>query len=387
MKRIELLLLAATSFAVPACSNSVSQTGGGGDDDTSGSGDEWDQALASRVVDYPAALRAAALRLTGDLPTVAETNSIVSAADDAGKKAAYEGLITQYLGRPTFANQIFEFWQNTMKQGDTPALDSAPALAAQITVNNLSYMNLFTQNANTLVTFDPVASTFTAAAPANGGPVAGVLTDAGVHTQYFSNFAFRRVRWIQEVWDCARFPAEVNPNGGTDVGGASLYTGVWSFNSIASPTNGGGRVNFQDTSAVICANCHTTINHIAPLFANYDMNGVFQTTISAPTPLPNNPLAKLSDYLPPGETTAWRYQKPAADIPSFGTQMSQDPSVAACGVARIWNWALGKTDITDTLQVVPTDTIQTQLDAFTAGGFKMKDLVFAVFTSDDFVKF
>ena len=388
MKRIELLLLAATSFAVPACSNSVNQTGGGDDDSGSATGDEWDQALASRVVDYPAALRAAALRLTGDLPTVAETNSVNSAADDAGKKAAYEALITQYLGRPTFATQIFEFWQNTMKQGDTPAFDSAPALAAQITVNNLSYMNLFTQNSNTNVTFDPATSTFTAAAPANGGPVAGVLTDPGVMTQYFSNFAFRRVRWIQEVWDCARFPAEVNPNGGVDVGGASLFTGVWPFTSISGSVSKTGRVNFQDTSAVICANCHTTINHIAPLFAFYDMNGLYNaTTMQVPTPLPKNPLAVLSDYLPAGETTAWRYQKPAADIPALGAQMAQDPAVAACGVARIWNWALGKTDITDTLQIVPTETIQTQLDAFTAGGFKMKDLVFAVFTSDDFVKF
>jgi hypothetical protein len=117
------------------------------------------------------------------------------------------------------------------------------------------------------------------------------------------------------------------------------------------------------------------------------MNGIYGATIMVPTPLPKNPLAVMSDYLPPGETTAWRYQKPAADIPALGAQMAADPSIAACGVARIWNWALGKTDITDTLQIVPTETIQTQLDAFTASGFKMKDLVFAVFTSDDFVKF
>ena len=58
-----------------------------------------------------------------------------------------------------------------------------------------------------------------------------------------------------------------------------------------------------------------------------------------------------------------------------------------CGVARTWNWALGKTDIVDTLQEVPVETIQTQLDAFTASGHKMKDLIYAVYTSDDFVKF
>ena len=29
----------------------------------------------------------------------------------------------------------------------------------------------------------------------------------------------------------------------------------------------------------------------------------------------------------------------------------------------------------------------TQVDAFTQSGFKMKDLIYAVYTSDDFVKF
>jgi hypothetical protein len=67
--------------------------------------------------------------------------------------------------------------------------------------------------------------------------------------------------------------------------------------------------------------------------------------------------------------------------------MAADPDVAECGVARMWNWALGKTDIVDTLQEVPSETIQAQVDAFKANGFKMKDMIFAVYTSDDFVKF
>jgi hypothetical protein len=194
------------------------------------------------------------------------------------------------------------------------------------------------------------------------------------------------VRWIQETFVCTKFPAEVNPTP-TDVGGAAPYTGMWPFNSIASPTNGGGRVNFQDTSAVVCANCHSTINHAAPLFAYYDINGMYQTNISVPTPLTGAPNAKLSDYLPPGETTAWRFGKPAADIPAFGAAMAADSDVAECGVARIWDWALGKTDIVDTLQTVPPETITSQVSTFTSSGFKLKDLIFAVYTSDDFTKF
>ena len=146
-------------------------------------------------------------------------------------------------------------------------------------------------------------------------------------------------------------------------------------------------MNFKDVSAVICANCHTTVNHIAPLFAYYDQDGVYQANIAVPKPLDGAPLAELSDYLPAGEVTSWRYQQPVADIPALGAAMAADPDVAKCGVARIWNWALGKTDIVDTLQDVPIEVIQTQVDTFTANGFKLKDMIYAVYTAEDFVKF
>jgi len=396
MKRISILLLAATSFAVPACSNDV--TGNGGDDGSgsgsgSGSGagsgsavDEFGQVLASRVIDYSAALRIASLRLNGALPTMTEIKQVSGAADDAAKKTAYEALIRDYMSRPAFARQMFGFWQDTFKIGGTAAFDTAPAFAAKLSVDNGAYTDLFTKASANCPTFNASTGVFTDAECANGGPKAGVLTNPGVMAQFFSNLAFRRVRWVQETFDCLRFPVEAT-GAPVDVGGASPYTGVWPFTSIASPTNGGGRVNFQDVSSAICANCHETLNHQAPLFASYDAKGVFQTAISVPTPLDGAPLAQSTDWLPPGDTTAWRYQKPAADLPAFGALMATDPGIAACGVARIWNWALGKTDIVDTLQEVPAETIKSQVDAFTTNGFKMKDLIFAVFTADDFVKF
>jgi len=391
MKRIELLLLAATSFAVPACSNGPSTTG---DDDGSnmGSGDQWDQALAARKTDYNQALKIAALRLTGDLPTMTEINQSATAPDDPAKKAAYEQLVTAYIARPTFARQMYMFWQDTLKSGTDKAspatppvsIDTAPAFAAQLSVQNGSYMNLFTASSGTCPTFD--GTNFTAGECTNGAPKAGVLTDTGIMYLYTSNLAFRRTRWVQEVFDCVKFPAEVNPQG-TDVGGSALYTGMYPFQSISSPTNGGGRINFLDTSAVICANCHSNINHIAPLFAYFDMNGAYQPQMAVTLPLNGSPLAKMSDYLPPGETTSWRHDKPAADLPGLGAAMAADPDVAKCGVARIWNWALGKTDIVDTLQEVPSATIQTQVDAFTSSGYKLRDMIYAVYTSDDFTKF
>lgn len=417
MKRISFLLLAATAFALPACSNNIETNGDGaggggssgagapsgsgagssaGSGTSSGSGstgagaeDKWQQVLNSRVVDYAAALKIAAMRLTGNLPTLAEIKQVSGASGDA-QRQAYEALLTDYMNRPTFATQMFLFWRDTFKIGGTnnfdATLDTAPAFAAQLAVKNASYMDLFTKASANCPTFNLTSGTFTDAECTNGGPKAGVLTNPGVMKQFFSNLAFRRTRWVQETFDCAAFPAEVSSTP-TNVGGSVPYTGVWPFTSIASTTNG-GRINFQDVSSAICANCHQTLNHVAPLFAYYDANGVYKAgTISVPTPLNGAPLAQMSDYLPTGETTAWRYKVAAADIPALGGAMAADAAIAKCGVARIWNFALGKQDVVDQLVDVPAATIQSQLTAFTQNGFKLKDLVFSVFTSDAFVKF
>jgi hypothetical protein len=374
---------------VVACVGQPDDPGTGGGDDTMGSGsgsnpvDEWDTLLGQRVVDYPAALRIAALRLTGDLPTMDETNSIVIAADDAAKKVAYETLIRAYMERPTFARQMFFFWRDTFKMGETAEMDAAPAFAAQLSAENRSYMELFTAATGNCPTFNATTGVFTPANCPGTGPQVGVIANPGAMKHYYGNFAFRRVRWVQETFDCTKFPAEVGAP--QAVGGAAPYNGVWPFASISGLDT--GRVNFQDVSAVVCANCHQTLNHSAPLFANFDAMGVYQPMIAVSTPLDGAPRAELTDYLPAGETTAWRFGKPAATLVEYGAAMAADPSVAKCGVARMWNWALGKTDIVDTLMEVPVETIQTQLDAFTAGGYKLKDLIYSVYTADDFVKF
>jgi hypothetical protein len=403
MKRISILLLAATSFAVPACSSDVTPSGGddgsgpgsstgSGSNQGSGSGsaDQWDTILANRVLDYNAALKIAALRLTGSLPSMTEINTVAAATGDA-QKTAYEGLIRNYLGRPEFANQMFLFWRNTFKTGGAtaafdPVNDTAAAFAAEIAFNNASYMDLFTKASANCPTFAPATGTFTDAECTNGGPKAGVLTNPGLMKQFFSNLAMRRGRFVQETFDCLRLPVEISTTP-TDVGGSAPYIGQWPFNSIGSPQNSGGRVNFQDVSAAICANCHQTLNHLVPLFAYYDATGAYKTTIQVPVPLPMNPIAQMTDWLPSTETTAWRYQKPAADIPALGAQMAADTGVAQCGVSRYWLFAMGKEDIVDQLVSVPPATIKTQLDAFTTNGFKVRDLLFTIFTADAFIKF
>src|SRR5690606_16245298 len=127
--------------------------------------------------------------------------------------------------------------------------------------------------------------------------------------------------------------------------------------------------------------------HIAPLFAYFDEAGRWQGQISVPLPTDGAPPAQLKDWLPEGEATAWRHGVPAADLPALGQVLAQDPEVAKCAVARVWNWALGKGDIVDALELVPSETIAAQTSALVASDYRLKALILDVFTSDDFVRF
>ncbi len=357
-------------------------TGSGSDEGSGSALDEWQERLAARTYNYPTALRTAALRLTGELPTVEQVRQLASATD---QKTAYAQLVGAMLTDARFQRQMLAYWRDTFKMGGTAELDAAPAFATYVTVNNLSSDQLLTATTGTCPTIG-TTGTITLANCTNNPPVtAGVLTNPGALKHYVGNLAFRRARWVQEVFDCTAFPAEVQAP--TKVGtNDAAYTAPWPFASI-SGTDNGGRINFHDTSAVVCANCHATMNHVAPLFANFDMNGLYTTAISVTLPTDGRPLAVRTDWLPANEPTAWRYQKPAADLGALGKVMSEDPRVAACTVARAWNFALGKGDIVQTLSVVPPEVIASEVDAFNANGRKLRDLFLRVFTSDDFTKY
>ncbi|MFO0741015.1 MAG: DUF1549 domain-containing protein [Labilithrix sp.] len=412
MKR-SILFFALALAAVAACdSSNTSDLGGssarrgssgagGGDDDDSnttsganGTGANGTGANAkptdNRVTDYGEALRSASLKLVGELPTLAEIKSVGDAADDGAKKAALAAAVDKYLADPRFTEMQIQWWRNTFKTGaDTgarpaagaPSLDTAATFAAEVVVKDRPYTDLLTATTGTCPTF--ANGNFTDANCNTNAKVSGVLTDPGLMSQYTSNMAFRRVRFVQETFDCTKFPTELKGEGVPM--GAGTYTSPWAFESISGGT--GSKVDFHDTSAVICANCHSTMNHIAPLFANFDAKGQFQNSIQVQTPVTPPVTSILSDWLPSGESLAWRSGTTVTDIPSLGQAMAKDPEVLACAVTRVWNWALSRGDVVNDGAVVPASVIKDQVTAFTTGGTKLKPIIRAVFTSDDFAKF
>lgn len=367
-----------------ATTGSGPSSGSGGDATTStststGTGGPDPTILDKRELSYTEALRTASLKLVGALPTMDQIRAIETAADP---KAEYEATIDDLMNDPRFKTRMIEFWRNEFRIGGSAAKETAPTFAARITVEGRPYADLFTATTNTCPTFN--GTDFVDGSCTNANPTAGVLTNPGILAHYAGNLAFRRVRFFQEVFACRKQPAELS-NMSIPMG-AGDYTSPWPFDSIAGTSNG-GRLDFLDTSSAICANCHSTSNHRAPLFAYFDANGVQQSTIQVNIPITGVPVAVMADWLPPGETTAYKFGQDAADLSQFGAHMAQDPEVKACAVARIWNFAMSKGDIVNDAAIVPTTTIQTLVDEFETTNGNLRKTLRSVFTHDDFVRF
>jgi hypothetical protein len=340
--------------------------------------------LDDRVVNYSDALRTASLKLVRDLPTLQQIKTLAGAVD---QRATYEQQIDDLLADPRFTARMIKWWQDTMRQGggaanNKPSRNTAPVFAARVMVEGRPYTDLFTASTNTCPTYDGATNTFTDGDCNNGVAThAGVLTNPGVMMQFFSNMAFRRVRWVQEIFACTKFPAEYSAQP-TQVNGAD-YTNPWPFGALATSP-----INFQDTSSVVCANCHSTINRIAPLFANFDADGQWMNSSQVMTPTVPNPLpTEMSHWLNAGEPLAWRKSAEVKDLPELGKAMAADPDIAECAVARMYNFAMSKEDIVSDLATVPLEVIQPHIDEFKSNGMNLKETLRAILLSDDFIKF
>jgi hypothetical protein len=345
--------------------------------------------IENRQVDYGAAYRYASMALTGDVPSLADVKALAGAAD---KAAQYEQMIDKLVASPKFAAQVRTFWRNTFKTGqqgavEGPNLDAAANFAASVVVGGKPYTDILTAATGTCATFNEATGTFAPGNCTNNAPTAGVLTDPGLMQQFDSNMSFRRVRLIQEVFACSKYPAERAATA-TKMGNG-VYTSPWDFNSITGKvSNPAARVDFQDTKELVCANCHTSMNHRAPLFAFFGPNGAYMAgQMQSKVPIAGSPAVTMADYLPATEKTAWRSGKPAATLPELGKAMAEDDDVHRCAVTRVWNWAMSRGDVVDDLSPVPITVSTPLLEEFKANNFDTKKLIVKVFKSEDFTKF
>ncbi|HSN97907.1 MAG TPA: DUF1549 domain-containing protein [Candidatus Nanopelagicales bacterium] len=335
--------------------------------------------LEERVVDYNEALRTASLKLMRQLPNLDDIKAV-----EAGGQAEYEARVDEMLESPEFAARMVSWWMDIMRQGGNAGDDrnAAPAFAAQLIVEGRPFMEVLTADSNNCATFDAAAGTFAAATCNGGAPVqAGVLTNPGVMRQFYGQLAFRRVRWVQEIFACKAFPAEATDTAQT-VGEDGKYFGPWPFDSISNtPTD------FLYPVGNACANCHQTLNHMAPLFGKFNADGMWMAngygvnTVVGADEVPS----ELSHWLPEGEQTAWRFGKPAADLPALGALMAEDPIVHSCVVSRAWNFVMSKEDIVSDGANVAPEVLEPFVLQFQTG-YNLKETLRAMFKSDDYIK-
>lgn len=397
--------------------------------------------LADGTVDYALALRTAALKLNGRLPTMDEQAKLKAAiakgandgsADDPG--AVYRGLIQGYIAAPAFAGQMMSFWRNQLRMGVFTIsggfqgslaqamarqvdLESGPALMARLTVEGKDLTTAFTQATNNCPTFTAPA-TFTdgncfvagvnlASPPAKPGSnvaegqQAGILTNPGFMAHYYSNFAFRRARVIQEIFGCTPMPSEFTDK--PEIVGPYVYASPWPRDGIPNdnkaPTLQARRYagtapatpnNKYVSFNIDCQTCHNTLNHRAALFAVFDAVGFSSgdmTKMMVSSPVEFVPFAQLAEYFPATDKPAWKYGQPANTFQEFGQAMAKDPDVQRCFVTRAWNHAYSRDDVVTELALVPASVSEETYQYFKGTGFNFKKMLEKIYTDPNFIRF
>lgn len=380
----------------------------------------WQDILDARQVDYPRALRRASLRLRRSLPTMTEMQQLQSAADPA---QTYAAIVEAYLQSPQFQMQMIDFFRMTFRTGLPPASDSsavdenqpferrqlirdsAAVYAAQIAVEDRSFAELFTTqscprydastqsfsprdcNAEMQALSDLFAQIAFPFAFQDSIPAGGICAHPGVMGAFTSNLAFRRVRWVQEVFRGKSFPAHIAD--AQDIGGAAPYTGEHPFDSITGGLNapeGHDGPDFHSADSVICANCHNDMNHWAPLFMGFGLQGFYNAN-QAQVFTPSGRFATRRDYLPDEEPTAFRAGQPVSNLGEFCTALSQSREVHCTVVARLWNWMMGRGDVVDARALVPDEALQPLCSSFEDNGLRIRDALRSITRHDDFVRF
>jgi hypothetical protein len=427
MTRAPLLFAAALAAAAGGCNNQDpnelltknsggttatsgtggDNTGGDGDGGTAGSGGAGtggdmggsggeggagtgDPVLDARVLSYTEALRSASFKLVGNAPTLQESMDLQN-TPDAEKPAKYAALVDEMMTRPAFKVRMVEFWKNAFRMGgaasgNIPSRDTAPVFAARITAEGLPYTDLATTTSNTCPTFDPATGTFTDGECSNGIAPVGILTDPGVHNLFYGNMAFRRSRFFHETFLCRKANEPVaEPTAMPGPNGPAGYASPWDWNSITGGP--AAKVDFHSAEGVICANCHATWNHRAPLWGNFDEFGMYQPDIVVKAPIIGLPVAVRGDWIPDGEPTAWKFGMPAADLTALGAQIAADPEVHQCAVARMWNYAMSRGDIVETGNKVSDKVLAPLVTELVGSSFNLKTTLRSILLHDDFVRF
>ena len=204
------------------------------------------------------------------------------------------------------------------------------------------------------------------------------------------------------MFACSRFPAEIAAT--PQIINSALYSAPWPLKSITSNAAvpnypaprrvmGGTTISSQEyvdfNVETGCYNCHTTMNHRAPLFMAFDAVGFMDSAgrSMVHSTVTGSPYSQLQDYLAPTETTAWRYKTSVGSIQEFGAAMAADPQIAKCFMIRLWNDAYSRDDVVNDLALVPDSVIAPMTQYFIDNNYNMKMALKKLYTDANFIRY
>jgi hypothetical protein len=187
-----------------------------------------------------------------------------------------------------------------------------------------------------------------------GGPRSGVLTKAGLLSEFAnqqSGSPTLRGKFIRESLMCLTIPP---PPPGVNTSVVDQPTNV--------PMTRRQKLEAHMTSPG-CAACHQYMDPLGFPLENFDAIGKYRTTDNG---LPVDPSGNFDGV-------------PVADANGLGVAASQSVTVAQCLVRKYYTYAVGHEE-----RDVDGSVLNTLATAFKASGFKLRDLTLAVVVHDAF---
>ena len=198
------------------------------------------------------------------------------------------------------------------------------------------------------------STTFQTRALPSDGPRAGILSKAALLSAFAnqqSGSPTLRGKFIRESLICQTVPP---PPPGVNTAAVAQPTDV--------PMTKRQRLELHRSSA-LCASCHSLMDPLGLPLESFDAIGRYRTTDNG---LPVDPSSTFEG-------------QPIADSRALGVAASHSVGVAQCLVQKYYAYATGHQ-----LRDVDGSVLNVLATTFNSSGFKMRDLILAVVTSDAF---
>ena len=381
-KRTYSLALAA---AVGACSGSPTDTG-------PYSCRCRRKPVVKTTVDYEHALRAASIKLTGNLPSLAEIKQVRDTSDQKGE---YEKLVDTYMKRPTFAAQIVDFFRDSFNNGGQRQINGQNI--------NMDLARRRTPRAGGEISRSP---TWSRRAPNTCQTLdtgRGDVHVDGLPERERGRRAHRRRRAGAVLLEHGlpsralgagdlRLPASSRPRPPARHAAADGRRRTPRRGRSSQSPAGRRRARASTSRTTRRSSAPTataTMNHQSRRCSrNFDDAGApMARRPQVPVPIrePDRGARRLAAGV--GEDRLVAHGSPAADIPALGAAIAADPEFARCMATRVWNWALSRPDVVDDDASITPDWRRTLATELTASNWNLKPHDPSVFTSDAFVRF